>query len=124
MLHSEKIKIVYVDDEPDLCEVFKDNVEDSKTEVITFTDSQLFIEQVNSIQPDLVFLDYRMPRTTGEEIAQRIDSKYPKILITGDASVKTKIQFVAVYEKPINFRELSKFIESYSKNMPLLIHPK
>ncbi len=66
-------KVIYLDDEPHLCEMFVDNFASGEVSVETFTDSEKAITAINASIPDLVFLDYRLPETTGEAVALRLN---------------------------------------------------
>lgn len=109
------LKIVYLDDEPHLCEMFVDNFESSEVSVQTFTESRAAIKAINESTPDLVFLDYRLPGMTGDDVASLLNSAVPLALLTGDLSVKTVTRFVRIFHKPFNFDEMEAFIQSYLK---------
>jgi DNA-binding response OmpR family regulator len=107
------LKIVYLDDEPHLCEMFVDNFASPEVMFETFTDPEAAIKAINESVPDLVLLDYRLPNTTGEVVASRLNSAIPKVLLTGDLSVKEVKSFVKVFYKPFDFAEMETFIQSY-----------
>lgn len=111
------IKIYYLDDEVDLLSVFTDTFSSPTIEVITFSDPEKAIEAINSGSPDLVFLDYRLPNMTGIDIAKRIRTNVPLILLTADSGVlndsKTNSLFKAVFTKPFPVEKIEKFIQSF-----------
>jgi len=107
------LKIIYIDDEPDLCEVFEDNFATDEIEVSAYSDVSLGLSSIQSDTPDLLFLDYRLPNTTGDELAKQVSSNIPKALITGDLDVKLNSSFVRIFSKPFNFAEMERFIQSY-----------
>ena len=107
------LKIVYLDDEPGLCEIFVDNFSSPDVSVDTFTNPEAAVKAINESLPDLVFLDYRLPGTTGDEVASRLSAVIPKVLITGDLAVMSTKSFVKVFHKPFDFTEMELFIQGY-----------
>lgn len=107
------LKIIYLDDEPALCELFVDNFASEGVSIQTFTNPENAVAAINQSIPDLIFLDYRLPQTTGEVVALRLNSAIPKALITGDLNVKAAKTFVKVFYKPFDFAEMEAFIQSY-----------
>jgi DNA-binding response OmpR family regulator len=104
------IKIVYVDDEPDLCEMFADLFSSPDILVTTYTNPDLAIEEIRKNPPDLIFLDYRLPKTNGDKIALELANHIPKVLVTGDVAVKTEYPFLKHFGKPYTRAEILKFI--------------
>lgn len=94
------LKIYYLDDEEALCENFVDYFASNEVSVTTFVDPRVAIEAIKKNPPDLLFIDYRMPGTNGDEIAKALDPKIPKYLISGDISIKTEYKFDEVFSKP------------------------
>lgn len=110
-----QLKIYYLDDEKDLQEMFSDIFSSTECSVTTFSDPVAFVNFVESNPPDLVFLDYRLPNCTGDEIAMKINPAIPKVLITGDLEVKPQASFVAKFGKPFETEELEALIQSFYK---------
>jgi CheY-like chemotaxis protein len=108
------LRIYYLDDEPDLLEIFAELFGSSEVTVTTFTDPNKAVEAIMASPPDLLFLDYRLPNTTGDKIALQLDPKIPKALITGDLTLNLEAKFDAMFEKPISHQEVQKFIQSYA----------
>ena len=100
------LNIVYLDDEPLLCEFFKDCLESEDIVIKTFISPDEAIKEVMTNTPDLVFLDFRLLNTTGDIVAQKMDAKIPKVLITGDLVVDA-------CKKPFNFSEMKEFIDHF-----------
>jgi FixJ family two-component response regulator len=105
------LKVYYLDDEPDLCENLADILSSPEVTVETFQDAASLVSRCEKFKPDLIFLDYRLPGTTGDEVAQKLEPSIPKILITGDIHVQTNYQFVAVLPKPTQIKHLHAAIE-------------
>lgn len=107
--------VVYLDDEPLLCEFFKDCLESDDVIIKTFINPEEAIQEILTNRPDLVFLDFRLPNTTGDIVAQKIPENIPKVLITGDLVVEAKSTFIKIFKKPFNFSEMKEFIEHFQK---------
>ena len=107
------LKIYYLDDEIDLLEVFVDTFSTPDILVRTFSDPNEFKSVVSTDRPDLVFLDYRLPNITGPEIAAGLDPAIPKVLITGDMSVKHGDVFIEKFEKPMKQSAVQALIDRH-----------
>ncbi|MCB0516477.1 MAG: response regulator transcription factor [Chitinophagales bacterium] len=79
----ENIKILVVDDEPDILEFVKYNLEKEGYAVKTALDGREGLELVRSWQPQLVLLDVMMPQLDGIEVCRQIrhDEKIKQPLI-------------------------------------------
>ena len=106
-------KIYYIDDEADLLELFVDFFSSPEYEISTFNDCEAGIEAIRLNPPDLLVLDLRLPATTGDEIALKLDPNIPKVLVTGDLKVELKASFIRVFEKPLDPDEFQKFMEEH-----------
>jgi DNA-binding NtrC family response regulator len=106
------LKIVYLDDEADLLEIFVDNFASANREINTFTNPQLALEFIHANYPDVVLLDFRMPSTTGDEVAQAIKINVMKVLITGDIETATITAFERKFAKPFPYDEIEKYLLS------------
>lgn len=109
------LKIVYLDDEPDLCAIFSESFSNDQVQITTFTDPDKCVQFVKSNPPDLIFLDYRLPATTGDLVAVKMATQIPIILITGDVQVSTQYQFKKILPKPYDYGEIEKVIQSLKK---------
>lgn len=109
------LKIVYLDDEPDVSGMFADNFASKEIEIKTFVDPDLALAYIHAHPPDVVFLDYRMPNTNGDLVAQAIKIDVPKVLVTGDLEVKTVTQFTRKFTKPFPWDEMEQFLDSLVK---------
>ncbi len=108
-------RIVYLDDEPDMCEMFKDNFASDELQVRTFIDVAGALKHVEAEGADLVFLDYRLPNTTGDVVAKKLPPEIPKVLLSGDLTLNTTSAFVRVFSKPFDFDEMTLLIETFVK---------
>ncbi len=109
------LKIIYLDDEPDLCECFSDEFASEKIEVTTFTDPKRAIAAALESPPDLIFLDFRLPGTTGNAVALAMPKEIPKYLITGESEVNTTYKFEFVFGKPLEIEAIQKVIDLHLK---------
>jgi DNA-binding response OmpR family regulator len=109
------LKIYYIDDELALCENFTDFFSSKDVEVITFTDPVLAIAASKDNPPDILFVDYRLPNSTGDQVAKTININIPKYLVTGDINVKTQFKFDAIFSKPYKPEEIQAVIDRFAK---------
>ena len=97
MLRTKPL-ILAVDDEPQICEMLKDFLEDSdEFRVITCSDTSQVLPLVQRESPDLVTLDMNMPGKNGMELLEEIksyDDDIAVIMVTANRDVQTAIQAV------------------------------
>lgn len=76
-------KVLIADDEPDILEILKYNLEQEGYGVITAKDGDEALERAKKHQPDLVVLDVMMPKKTGVEVCRilRGQSRFRETLI-------------------------------------------
>ncbi len=110
-----QLRIFYIDDEAALCENFKDLHTSNEVEVVAFTNPEAAIEAVRSNPPDLLFIDYRLPGTTGEQVATVMNVSKPIILITGELEVKTTYPFHKIIHKSAETEQVVETIEYFKK---------
>ncbi len=72
---SEKLKILTVDDEPDILEFIKYNLEKEGFEVQTASDGKSAVEMAESFKPHLILLDIMMPEMDGIEVCRVLREK-------------------------------------------------
>ena len=86
---GEKIKIMMVDDEPDLCLIVKMNLEQAGDfMVVTQNDPTKALEMVKQEKPDVVLLDVVMPGMKGSDLAKVLKADpatktIPIIIVSG-----------------------------------------
>jgi CheY-like chemotaxis protein len=116
------LKIYYLDDEVELCENFSDLFSGKDLVITTFTDPSKAIEMAKNHPPDLFFLDFRLPSMTGDKVAQLLDGKIPKFLITGDIAVETQYPFIKIISKPYRVEDIDNIIQQYfhQKNVEII----
>jgi len=110
-----RFRIYYLDDEAHLCTIFKEFIDSNDIKVTTFTDANEAIAKCIDEPPDLIFIDYRLTDTTGEDVAQLLAESIPKILVTGDLISPGSLLFLRVIHKPYKLAELKKVINQCLK---------
>ena len=68
-------KILAVDDEPMLLNLLIFQLEDAGFEVSTAIDGQEALKQIESVHPDLVLLDIRLPKLDGFQVMEQLRSE-------------------------------------------------
>jgi CheY-like chemotaxis protein len=63
-------KILIVDDDPNVLELFQDVLEGRGYQVVPFTRGWEALQAVSREKPDLIILDIMMPRVNGYEVCQ------------------------------------------------------
>ncbi|MEE4244273.1 MAG: response regulator [Kangiellaceae bacterium] len=104
--------VYYLDDEPELCEIFTELFSSDLTTIKTFTDADQAISAVNQDKPDVFFIDYRLVGTTGDIVALNTREDIKKVLITGDLTFNSQYKFSQVINKPYPFDQIQKVIAS------------
>lgn len=108
-------KILLIDDEPDIIEFLKYNLEKEGYEVLTGFDGYQALELI-SRKPDLIILDVMMPKLDGFEVLERIrsDKRYkniPVIFLTAKAGEINEIRGLELgasdyIQKPVSPQKL------------------
>lgn len=109
------VRVFYVDDESDLCDVFAELFSASDVEVRTFTNPLEALRVMLQDPPDLLFSDYRMPEITGIELAKRAPENVRKFLITGESNITSDFKFEAIIRKPLNSKQIKEIFASAKK---------
>jgi len=85
-----KIKVLIIDDEPELMEMVSLRLEANDYQVISACDGQEGLDKVRSEKPDLIILDLMLPKIEGYKVCRllKFDERYkhiPIILFTARA---------------------------------------
>ncbi len=107
------LDIVYLDDEVDLLELFSELFSSEKVKVHTFSSPQEAIDYSTAHPPDLIFLDYRLPGTNGDEISKKLDSHLPKVLLTGDINNEFQVDYFSILQKPYSAEDVQKILRQF-----------
>ena len=83
-MNPEKIKILLVDDEPDILEIITYSLENAGYKIYTATNGIEAVEKASKIEPHLIILDVMMPKMDGIETCEiiRKTQKIKHTLIT------------------------------------------
>lgn len=88
-------KILIIDDEEIVLDSCREILEVGGYAVATATDGTLGLQQVKEVQPDLVYVDLKMPGLSGFEVLERIRALDPSIVmivITGYATLNSAVE--------------------------------
>jgi two-component system response regulator AtoC len=83
-------RILVVDDEPELLEIFRAHFE-GRYEIDTATSGAAAVERFIRQRPDIVFLDINMPGTNGVEVLKlfrQTDESIPIIMVTANRETR------------------------------------
>ena len=69
---DEKIKILLIEDEKEVAELYKLKLTLDGYEVITAENGQEGLDKANSYRPELIFLDIKMPEMDGFEVLKKL----------------------------------------------------
>ena len=112
MEKNMQLKVLFLDDEPLLCEIFSEMFAGPEISVRAFSDVNDAVQSATDDVPDIIFLDYRLPRTTGDQVAQKMPAHVPKYLVTGELEVKTVYQFNEVLGKPVDNSKIEGLLQN------------
>lgn len=110
------IRILVADDEPNQLELLTFNLEQADYEVIRAEDGQQALDMIEEHRPDLVIIDWMMPRMSGIDVCRtlrsRSDTKHLPIIILsargeeGDRTLGLDIGADDYISKPFSPREM------------------
>ncbi len=91
---AKKTTILTADDDPQLLRLVARNLQFEDYDVLTASDGQQALEQIEQYTPDLVLLDVMMPRMDGFTVCQRVRefSGVPIIIVTARGQDQDKIR--------------------------------
>ena len=69
-------QILIADDEPDILEIIRYNLEKEGYDVHTAKDGNEAIEKAKQLYPDLIILDIMMPRLSGYDVCKKIRENF------------------------------------------------
>jgi CheY-like chemotaxis protein len=83
---AKPARILVVDDEPEICAVFREALQREGFSVTACTTGEQAVQESSREPFDLVFLDIMMPRMNGRQVLQLLRRRLPKaifVMITG-----------------------------------------
>jgi DNA-binding response OmpR family regulator len=118
---TRRIKLLLVDDEPDVMSSFKEGLEVYGYTVDGYTDAELALANFRPNTYDLLLLDINMPKMDGFKLFQQIEKKDPKARVCFVTAYETYFEaFREIFpdldigsflRKPISIENLAKQIE-------------
>jgi len=124
MKRKSKLSILVVDDDKDIVQTLKGNLELDGYEVLTALDGRTGLHIARTIRPDLIILDLTLPDIDGIKTCQiiRREFDFPIIMLTARDGVADKVLGLECgaddyIVKPFNFLELSARIKSIFKRI-------
>ena len=99
-MDKSKIKILCVDDEPDILEILKYNLSNEGYDVSTAKDGQKAVEIAKGIVPNVIIMDIMMPNMDGIQACEllRSDKMFNDTLIMFLTARGEDYSYIAAYE--------------------------
>ena len=99
-MNKSDIKILCVDDEPDILEILKYNLSNEGYQISTAKDGEIAIKKARETQPNLIIMDIMMPNMDGIEACEilRSDESFNDTLIMFLTARGEDYSYVAAYE--------------------------
>lgn len=123
---TDRIRILLVDDEPDLVDTIQCRLEANSFDVITAFNGQEGLEKAADEKPDLILLDTNMPVMNGHEMLERLRKHHelkgiPVIMCTAlceaqDITAASAYDIADYVTKPFDCTELIEKISNALKN--------
>jgi DNA-binding response OmpR family regulator len=90
----KKTKVVAADDDPQLLRLVMRNLQLEGYDVVSASDGQQALEQIEATAPDLALLDVMMPRLDGFSVCERVRefSSLPIIMVTARGQDQDKVR--------------------------------
>jgi diguanylate cyclase (GGDEF)-like protein len=90
------MKILIVDDDPDIRDILKLTLSEENYEIIEAGDGEEALKIINSKPLDLVLLDYKIPKIDGRQVCRLVKkdlllSHLPIIMVTGKGDISDKV---------------------------------
>ena len=119
-MESPSKTILIADDEEDLRMLVEITLEDPAYRIVTAANGEDALAHIRQIQPDLVILDWMMPRLSGFEVVKRLRQdpntvKLPVVLLTAndcheDQAQAENLGIAAYLTKPFSPLELLRLV--------------
>lgn len=90
------VKILIVDDDPDIRDILKITLSEENYEVLEAQDGEEALKVINSKPLDLVLLDYKIPKVDGRQVCRTVKKDLllrhlPIIMVTGKGDISDKV---------------------------------
>lgn len=117
--------ILVVDDEPAMVGMVGALLGDDGHQIVTAYDGETALRRHAEEHPDLVILDRRLPRMSGDEVCRaiRASSTTPILMLTGEKGSEERARLLDLgaddyLEKPFSKRELSARVRALLRRAP------
>lgn len=116
----ERNKILIVDDTPDNVKLLKTILKDVECEIIVATDGEEALNKTFEEQPDLVLLDYMLPKLDGMKVLERIkewNKDIAVVIITAYGSERVAVETMRkggedyIINKPLRKKEVLEVVD-------------
>jgi CheY-like chemotaxis protein len=115
----KRSKVLVVDDEPTIVEVFKEYLTDQGLDVATASSGAEALERLDKDKPDAVFLDMRMPEMDGIETLKRIRAvnlRVPVLMVSANDDLIAAKEAIGLGAfdytlKPVDFDYLRRALD-------------
>lgn len=114
------MKVLVVEDEPSLREIYVEELEDFGLEVLAVENGEVAKTQVESFAPDIIVSDVRMPQCSGIDFLKFLranNNQTPLVFITGFADVSydeaIKLGAKEVFYKPGDLKKMFAYIQVF-----------
>jgi two-component system response regulator ArlR len=115
------MKIAIIEDEIGIINFLKQGLEEENYTVLTANDGEKGWELIQNTKPDLILLDWMLPKMMGIEVCKKVrvgDTKTPIIFLTARDTVQDTIEGLKsgandYIKKPFSFEELLARISVY-----------
>jgi two-component system alkaline phosphatase synthesis response regulator PhoP len=99
-MNKSEIKILCVDDEPDILEILKYNLSNEGYQISTAKDGKIAVKKAKETHPNLIIMDIMMPNMDGIEACEilRSDESFNDTLIMFLTARGEDYSYVAAYE--------------------------
>ena len=87
-METPRKTILIADDEEDLRMLVEITLEDPAYRIVTAVDGEQAIKQIRQIRPDLVILDWMMPRLNGLEVVKLLRQDSISGILEGNGDLK------------------------------------
>jgi two-component system, OmpR family, response regulator len=114
--HQPIERVLIIDDETDFCLLMKNYFTRKNYEVHIFHTLEEGMRNLDTIKPDIIFLDNNLPDGLGWEKTEYISKHFPNTRINlisaykYDQSFSEKLSSVKIWEKPISLTDLNKYL--------------
>lgn len=94
MIKAFKAKVLVIDNEEDIREILRERLEAREYRVLTAESGEEGLEAIAKEEPDLIFLDLKMPEMDGLEVLRKLPDpdRLPVIMITAYGSVEEAVE--------------------------------